>query len=71
MKPRKKPLSFDLVLSFVKNDGVTVDRVHGLLQEREHLASSVAQVYNYIFTFLSAISLDNMFEVGTACCLTQ
>lgn len=67
MKPRKKPLSFDLVLSFVKNDGVTVDRVHGLLQEREHLASSVALVYSYIFTYLSALTIDNMFEVWTAC----
>lgn len=63
MKPRKKPLSFELVLSFVKNEAATVDKVHRLLQEREKLASYAAQAYTSAATYLSALSVDNMFEV--------
>ena len=59
----KRPVSFGLVLNFVKNDSATKDKVHDLLQEREKLASCVAQVYTSAATYLSAITIDNMFEV--------
>lgn len=71
MKPRKKPLSFELVLSFVKNESATVDKVHRLLKEREKVASCVAQAYTSAATYLSAHSIDNMFEVFYNCTCKQ
>jgi hypothetical protein len=62
-KPRKKPISFELVLSFVKNEAATVDKVHRLLQEREKLASCTARAYTSSATYLTALSIDNMFEL--------
>ena len=40
-----------------------MEKVHRLLQEREKLASSVAQAYTSASTYLAALSVDYMFEV--------
>ena len=62
-KPRRKPASFELVLSFVKNEAITEKKVHDLLQERQELARCVAQAYTFAANYLTAISVENMFEV--------
>ena len=38
--------SFELVLSFIRNSGVSVDRVHSLLQQRAALARRVVSGYS-------------------------
>ena len=40
-----------------------MDKVQRLLQEREKLASWAAQAYTFAANYLSAITIDNMFEV--------
>ncbi|CAI8006132.1 Zinc finger ZZ-type and EF-hand domain-containing protein 1 [Geodia barretti] len=62
-KPRRKPASFELVLSFVKNEAITEKKVHDLLQERQELARCVAQAYTFAANYLTAISVENMFEL--------
>ena len=49
----------------MKNEAATVDKVHHLLQEREKLASCTARAYTSAATYLTALSIDNMFEVFT------
>lgn len=55
----------------MKNESATVDKVHRLLKEREKVASCVAQAYTSAATYLSALSIDNMFEVLYNCTCKQ
>jgi hypothetical protein len=70
-KPRRKPASFELVLSFVKNEAITEKKVHDLLQERQELARCVAQAYTFAANYLTAISVENMFELPALVFLQQ
>ena len=62
-KLSEKYPSFGLVLNFVKNDAISTEKVHGLLQQRAKLASSVAQVYTLAAEYIRTIGVPNVFEV--------
>ena len=66
-KLSEKYPSFELVLNFVKNDALTVDKVHSLLQQREKLAKSVASVYYFIAEYIQSIR-EQLFEVCVCIC---
>ena len=51
------------MLSFVKTDAISVEKVHRLLKERETLACVVAKAYTFASEYLITFSIDYMFEV--------
>ena len=62
VKLSEKYPSFELVLNFVKNDAVSVDMVHSILQRRSRLASNVAQAYTFASEYLRTMD-SHVFEV--------
>ena len=63
VKLSEKYPSFELVLNFVKNDAVSVDMVHSILQRRSRLASTVAQAYTFASEYLRTMD-SYVFEVS-------
>ena len=62
-KLSEKYPSFELVLSFVRNESLSVDRVHALLQERSRMASQVAEVYMFSAECCRSLGVEGVFEV--------
>ncbi len=56
--------SFELVIDFVKNEAISVEKVQSLLQHRAKMASSVAQVYTLAAEYIRILSVPFVFEVG-------
>jgi hypothetical protein len=56
--------SFELVLNFVKNEAMSMEKVQSLMQQRSTLASHVAQVYSFVAEYIRIIGMPNVFEVG-------
>ena len=56
--------SFELVLNFVKNESLSVERLHALLQQRSKVARSTAQTYYFVAEVVRMMGVNNLFEVG-------
>ena len=64
VKPQsEKHPSFEMVLSFVRNNGLTVDKVRTLLQERTQLAKNISDVFNFAAEFLRVMISHGTLEV--------
>eukprot|EP00731_Ephydatia_muelleri_P019637 Em0012g462a len=55
--------SFELVLNFVKNDAISEEQVHFLLQQRAQFARCTDFVYSYASDYLRAIGTSAIFEL--------
>ncbi len=55
--------SFDLVLNFVKNEALSVERVQALLKQREKVARSVGDTYALLAEVIRVMGIGNLFEV--------
>ncbi len=62
-KVSEKYPSFDLILNFVKNEALSVDRVQALLKQREKVARSVAETYAFLAEVVTVMGMGNLFEV--------
>ena len=60
----EKHPSFDTVLSFVRNNVLTQERVHGLIQNRSCLAKELSDAYSIATDFLKCMSSSEYIEVG-------
>ncbi len=56
--------SFEMVLDFVKNEAISVHKVHSLLQQRAKLASSVTQAYTMAAEYIRTLTVPHVFEVS-------
>ena len=56
--------AFELVLNFVKNESLSVERLHALLQQRSKVARSMAQTYYFVAEVVRMMGVDNLFEVS-------
>ena len=61
-KLSEKCPSFELVLNFVKNEALSVEIVHSILQRRSRLASTVAQACTFASEYLRSME-GSIFEV--------
>ena len=52
-----------MVLSFVRNNGLTVDKVRTLLQERAQLAKNISDVFSFAAEFLRVMISHGTLEV--------
>ena len=58
--------SFELVLNFVKNDAISEEQVHFLLQQRAKFARCTDFAYSFASDYLQAIGTRAVFEVPSA-----
>ena len=56
--------SFELVLSFIRNSSVSVERVHSLLQQRATLAHKVVEGYSTAASVTSIMTSTGPSEVS-------
>ncbi|XP_064406559.1 zinc finger ZZ-type and EF-hand domain-containing protein 1-like isoform X2 [Halichondria panicea] len=70
-KVSEKYPSFDLILNFVKNEALSVDRVQALLKQREKVARSVAETYAFLAEVVTVMGMGNLFELSGLVLLQQ
>ena len=62
-KLSEKYPAFELVLSFVRNDSLSAEKVHTILEQKSVQARTVSQVYSFAAEFVRSIGVG-LFEVS-------